>query len=87
MFFFVNLQKAYDTAEHDIFLSKPEHYGLRCLVMNGLSLIPQTESNMFMILIIILLRKSLVFLKDQLIYKKYFSFDFGWYSIPLYIVH
>ena len=24
----VDLKKAFDTAEHDIFLSKPEHYGI-----------------------------------------------------------
>ena len=43
---FVELQKAFDTNEHDTLLSKLEHYDIyMVLLMNRLNLISQTENN------------------------------------------
>ena len=52
---FVNLQKAFSIVEHDILLSKLEHYGICGLAMNGLNLISQIENNMFQLMVMILI--------------------------------
>ena len=64
---FVDLQKVFDTDEHDILLLKLEHYGVRGLTNEWLKLISQIENNMsqLMVLILILLVSNLVFLKGQ----------------------
>ena len=50
---FVDLQKAFDTVELDIPLSKIEHYGIRGLDNNGLNLISQIDNIMFQLMAMI----------------------------------
>ena len=49
---FVNLQKAFDIVDYDIFLSKLQHYAIRLIDLN---LISQIENNMFQLMVMILI--------------------------------
>ena len=52
---FVNLQKAFDTVEHDILLSKLEHYGIRGLANDGFKSDLSNKNNMFQLMVMILI--------------------------------
>ena len=72
---FIDLQKAFETVEHDIILSKLEHYGVRGLGNEWFKFISQLENNMsqLMVMILILLMQYLVFLKGQFLVHCYFQ--------------
>ena len=53
---FVDWQKAFDTVEHDILLAKFEHYGIRVLQMNDLNPTSLTENNLFLLMVIFLIK-------------------------------
>ena len=52
---FVDLQKAFDTVEHDILYQSLNITVYLVLLMNGLNLISQTENNMFQLMVMILI--------------------------------
>ena len=53
---FVDWQRAFDTVEHDILLAKFEHYGIRVLQMNSLNPTSLTENNLFLLMVIFLIK-------------------------------
>ena len=47
---FIDLKKAFDTINHNLLLKKLAHMGLEVLLINGLLVICQTGSSMFILM-------------------------------------
>ena len=49
--FSLDLSKVFDTLDHNIFLHKLDHYGIRGVANNYLEVIPPTDNNLFKLII------------------------------------
>ena len=52
----VDLQKPSDNVEHDIFLAKLEHYGIRGIGNEWLKLTSLTKNNLFLLMVMFLIK-------------------------------